>query len=132
MVSFPAHLVRELYAGNGGTIATPCLEPTLPDVASTREVSIRLQPEDFASVRFALSPLWECVAAFRAWMNPYPHALLLPWIAQLGPALRDTDWSLLADLALVPRGTIPDFLCPPPTTPMPTLSDELDTLRRAP
>src|SRR5205823_3421124 len=83
-------------------------------------------------VRFALSPLWECVAAFRAWMNPYPHALLLPWIAQLGPALRDTDWSLLADLALVPRGTIPDFLCPPPTTPMPTLIDELDTLRRAP
>jgi DNA-binding transcriptional ArsR family regulator len=65
-------------------------------------------------------------------MNPQPHAVLLPWITQLSPAMGDTDWSLLADLALVPRGTIPDFLCPPPSTPMPTLCDELETLRRAP
>lgn len=107
------------------------LDPT-QEFTCTREVCISLQPEDFASVRFALSPLWECVAAFRAWMNPQPHTLLLPWIAELNPVLRDTDWRLLADLALVPRGTIPDFLCPPPTTPIPNLSDELDTLRRAP
>jgi len=26
-------------------------------------VNIRLQPEDLASVRFAVSPLWECIAA---------------------------------------------------------------------
>jgi hypothetical protein len=97
-----------------------------------REVTIRLHSEDLTSVRFALSPLWECVAAFRAWMAPSPHALLMPWIVRISTAVHDIDWTLLADLALVQRGTIPDFLCPPPTTPMPRLSDELDSLRRIP
>lgn len=105
-------------------------EKTRP--AFGREVNIKLQPEDLASVRFALSPLWECIAAFRAWMNPQPHALLLPWIARVDPVLRNADWSLLSDLALVSRGTIPDFLCPPPITPMPTIAEELDTVMSAP
>jgi len=95
-------------------------------------VNIRLQPEDLASVRFAISPLWECIAGFRAWMNPHPPALLLPWRAQVSKTLAEQDWSLLARLALVPRGSIPDFLCPPPVAPMPTLDQELDTLRGAP
>lgn len=38
-------------------------------------------PADRAYVRFAYSPLWECVAAFRAWMDPGRHALLLPWMS---------------------------------------------------
>lgn len=94
--------------------------------------NIRLQPEDFASVRFAMSPLWECIAAFRTWMNPHPPALFVPWRAQVSKALVETDWSLLAHLALVRRGSIPDFLCPPPVTAMPTLHEELNTLRRTP
>lgn len=95
-------------------------------------VNIKLHPEDLASVRFAMSPLWECIAAFRAWMNPHPPALFLPWRSQLSHSLVEVDWSLLAHLALLRRGSIPDFLCPPPLTPMPTLDEELDTVRGTP
>jgi hypothetical protein len=95
-------------------------------------VSIRLQPDDLASVRFAMSPLWECIAGFRAWMNPHPPALLLPWRAQVSKTLAELDWTPLAPLALTPRGSIPDFICPPPLTAMPTLEEELETLRAAP
>ena len=52
-------------------------------------VNIRLQPEDLASVRFAVSPLWECIAAFRAWMNPTPPALLAQWRARVSKTLLD-------------------------------------------
>jgi len=96
------------------------------------EVNIRLQPEDLASVRFAMSPLWECIAAFRTWMNPHLPAVFVPWKAQVSKTLLELDWSLLAHLALVRRGSIPDFLCPPPVTSMPTLDEELDTLRGTP
>jgi len=65
-------------------------------------------------------------------MNPSPPALLAPWRAQVSKILLDLDWSLLAHLALVRRGSIPDFLCPPPMTAMPTLKEELDTLRGSP
>src|SRR5438874_7857017 len=100
--------------------------------AFSREVSIKLQPEDLASLRFAFSPLWECIAAFRAWKNVHSHTLLSPWKTRVSESLCSTDWTLLADLALVQRGTIPDFLCPPPTIAMPVFSDELYTLRRTP
>ena len=97
-----------------------------------RKVTIKLEADDLASVRFSFSPLWECIAGFRAWKDPTRHTLLLPWVEKIRTSVRDFDWKLLADLALVPRGTIPDFLCPPPMTPMPRFSDELNTLRRTP
>src|SRR5205814_5040843 len=81
---------------------------------------------------FAMSPLWECIAAFRAWMNPHTPVLLVPWKAQVSKSLIELDWSLLAHLALVRRGSIPDFLCPPPVTALPKLDEELDALRRTP
>ena len=96
------------------------------------QVNIALQPEDLAGVRFAMSPLWECIAAFRAWMNPHPPAVLLPWRAQLSKGFAALDWSPLTHLALVARGTIPDFLCPPPITALPTLGMELEALRGTP
>lgn len=42
------------------------------------------------------------------------------------------DWEPLASLASVSRGTIPDFLSPPPTTPLPRFDEELAGLRRTP
>lgn len=99
---------------------------------SSRQVNIKLNPEDLVSLRFAISPLWECIAAFRMWMNRQPPALFFPWVKQIGSSLRETDWSLLAGLALVARGTIPDFLCPPPSIPTPTLDQELEDLMSVP
>ena len=65
-------------------------------------------------------------------MNPQPPALLLPWRAQTNKALYGTDWALLASLAMVPRGSIPDFMCPPPATALPSFNDELTALRQTP
>ncbi len=94
-----------------------------------RKVTLRMDPADRAYVRFAFSPLWECVAAFRAWMDPGRHALLLPWITRIKPAVSRMDWEPLTTLAMAPRGAIPDFLAPPPTTPLPEINDELACLR---
>ena len=97
-----------------------------------RKVTLQVVAADMAHVRFAFSPLWECVAAFRAWQDPARHALLLPWVADKRQALAGVDWEPLASLLLLPRGTIPDFLAPTPTTPLPNLSEELANLRRVP
>ncbi|MFI6645824.1 ArsR family transcriptional regulator [Streptomyces sp. NPDC050504] len=41
---------------------------------------IRFGAEDLAQLRFAISPLWETVAALRATADPGRYALHLPWI----------------------------------------------------
>jgi hypothetical protein len=46
-----------------------------------------MDPADRAYVRLAFSPLWEGVAAFRAWTDPGRHALPLPWITRIKQAL---------------------------------------------
>jgi len=97
-----------------------------------RKVTLRLTSADRAYVRFAFSPLWECITAFRAWMDPGRHALFLPWMTRVRPALSRVDWAPLSVLAMVSRGAIPDFLAPPPITPLPKLADELATLSRVP
>ncbi len=102
-------------------------EPT--HAAPLRKVTLRMGPADWAYIRFAYSPLWECVAAFRAWMDPGRHALLLPWITRIKTAVSHMDWEPLTTLAMAPRGAIPDFLAPPPTTPLPEINDELSSLR---
>jgi len=98
----------------------------------THKVRLKLSAEDLANVRFAFSPLWECVAAFRAWLDPSRHALLLPWMTRVRTRLDGVDWEPVVSLASVSRGTIPDFLSPPPSTPLPRFSEELASLRRTP
>lgn len=41
---------------------------------------MRLGVQDLANVRFAISPLWESLAAYRAVNDPGAHAVHLPWI----------------------------------------------------
>ena len=127
----PGHTVVEplcrLSSSTGHEFGIIRIMATIP----LRKVTLQLCPDDLAHVRFAFSPLWECVAAFRAWGDPSRHALFLPWMTRIGPAVSGRDWEPLVSLALVPRGTIPDFLSPPPTTPLPRLNQELATLRRS-
>jgi len=42
------------------------------------------------------------------------------------------DWEPLQSLASVTRGSIPDFVSPPPSTPLPELNDEITHLLRTP
>src|SRR6516165_4900843 len=97
-----------------------------------RRVQIRLGPHDLSNVRFVFSPLWECVVAFRVWLDPARHSIFLPWISRVKRKLAAHDWEPLQSLASVTRGSIPDFLSPPPSTPLPELSDEITHLLRTP
>jgi DNA-binding transcriptional ArsR family regulator len=75
--------------------------------------------------------MWELVASLRVLRAPAGHSLHLPWLRAVRPRLRDLD---LAELfALVPTaGYIPDFLTPPPETPLPDFAAELERVRRTP
>jgi DNA-binding transcriptional ArsR family regulator len=94
-------------------------------------IRIRASAEDLMQTRFAFSPLWEVVASFRTLMNPSRHAIHLPWMAQAREELPNLDlepfWALMRS-----EGYIPDFLTPPPATPFPDFSAEIEALRRTP
>ena len=94
-----------------------------------QKVVLMLGPRDLSQLRFGFSPLWECVGAFRAWLDPTRHALLLPWLTRQGPFRSPREWEPLASLATVGRGAIPDFLSPPPVNPSPCFAEELERLR---
>ena len=67
--------------------------------------------DDPARVRFAISPLWETMAALRVLLEPQRRKYHLPWLEAVRPDLERLDlWPLLA---LSPRsGWTPDFLSP--------------------
>ncbi|GAA2425468.1 DUF5937 family protein [Actinomadura vinacea] len=85
-------------------------------------------PDDVARVRFAFSPLWELVHGLRVLADPSGHALHLPWVRQVLPRLRGLDRGLLDEL-IPAEGYVPDFLTPPPVTPLPDFAAELETVR---
>ncbi|MCC5578893.1 winged helix-turn-helix transcriptional regulator [Microtetraspora sp. AC03309] len=89
----------------------------------------RFGPGDVARLRFAFSPLWEVVSSLRVLRDPAGHSLHLPWLRVVRPRLAGLDLTEL--FALVPmRGYLPDFLTPPPDTPLPDFAVELETVRR--
>ncbi|MBP2702545.1 winged helix-turn-helix transcriptional regulator [Microbispora sp. RL4-1S] len=92
-------------------------------------VEWRFTPDDVARLRFAFSPLWELVTSLRVLRSPARHSLHLPWIRTVRPRLRGLDLTEL--FALVPvAGYMPDFLTPPPDTPLPDFGAELERVRR--
>ncbi|SEF44419.1 Helix-turn-helix domain-containing protein [Thermomonospora echinospora] len=85
-------------------------------------------PDDVARVRFAFSPLGELVASLRVLADPSRHALHLPWVREVTPRLEGLPLEPLRAL-VGPVGYIPDFLTPPPRTPLPDLEAELAEVR---
>lgn len=88
-------------------------------------------PDDAARVRFAFSPLWEMVRSLRVLADPSGHALHLPWVRTVRPRLRGLGLEPLRE-AVQPAGYIPDFLTPPPGSPLPDLAAELEIVRATP
>ncbi|MGW5425499.1 DUF5937 family protein [Streptomyces sp. NPDC003943] len=75
---------------------------------------IRFGADDLAQLRFAISPLWETVAALRAVADPGGHALHLPWIKRA---------------LTLPRPTLPAALAvPAPRCPLAEFEEELGAL----
>lgn len=90
-----------------------------------------MRPEDVARIRFAFSPMWELVASLRTLQDPARQSLHLPWIKCVRPRLAELDLTEL--FALVPpSGYLADFITPPPDTPLPDFSAELDRVRLTP
>ncbi|QKW35103.1 winged helix-turn-helix transcriptional regulator [Actinomadura sp. NAK00032] len=88
-------------------------------------------PDDVARVRFAFSPLWEMVRSLRVLADPSGHALHLPWARTVRPRLRGLGLGPLHEVVGA-AGYIPDFLTPPPGTPLPDLGAELEIVRATP
>lgn len=95
-------------------------------------LSVEVGMRDLASIRFAVSPLWEAVASVRVVKKPERFPTHLPWFRQVQPRLSTVDWGLLADLVPVPTVVIPSFVCPPPPISQPTLELELAALTATP
>jgi biotin operon repressor len=85
--------------------------------------------QDLARTHFAISPLFELTQSLRAMVEPSRSAFHLPWIEGLRGRLGGLD--LLPAIELVPpRGYTPDFIAPPPSTPLAEIGDELEAMRR--
>jgi DNA-binding transcriptional ArsR family regulator len=91
---------------------------------------IHLSTLDLTRTRFAFSPLFETVTGFAAMREPSRFAIHLPWICEAQEATRGHDFELLELLthSREPKRYIPDFLTPPPVTPLPDFADELRLL----
>lgn len=92
--------------------------------------------DDLARVRFALSPLVELIGSLRLLRDPALAAMHLPWVREALPMARGMDltdaFALTPMPSAVPEYFMPDFLTPPPTTPVATLTEELERLVATP
>src|SRR3954464_11271733 len=85
--------------------------------------------DDLVRLRFAISPMWEVVASLRRLRDPAGAGIHLPWINDLRDG-RLSDIDLSVALRLTPsRGYVPDFLSPPPSTPLARFEDEIELVR---
>jgi DNA-binding transcriptional ArsR family regulator len=91
----------------------------------------RFGSSDLANIRFAISPLIELQRSVRALDDPGAQAIHLPWIVATRESTREVDLDLLR--ALQPRGVYaPDFMQPPPNSPLTELDDELELMLSTP
>jgi DNA-binding transcriptional ArsR family regulator len=75
--------------------------------------------------------MWELVMSTQVLRDPAGSPLHLEWARATRPRVRGLD--LLALFALIGlRGYLPDFVTPPPDSPLATFADELEAVRAAP
>ncbi|WP_331766906.1 DUF5937 family protein [Embleya sp. NBC_00896] len=97
-------------------------------------IEIEFTTEDVARTRFAISPLWEVIASVRVLKGADELGIHRVWTDQVTERLAaaKVDLTPLTDLIPVPTRGIAGFLCPPPTTPLASLTVELATMRATP
>lgn len=91
----------------------------------------RFHTEALTRVRFAISPMFEMTRSIKALRDPASTALHLPWVEQVLPAVADLDLSTLFALQSAPRYN-PDFVNPPPSSPLVEFEDELAVMLATP
>jgi DNA-binding transcriptional ArsR family regulator len=87
--------------------------------------------EALTRVRFAISPMIEMIASHMALEDPDRAALHMPWVEQARERTRELDTSTLRALLAAP-GYRPDFINPPPCSPLVALEDELARMQATP
>ena len=90
-------------------------------------VELHLSTLDLTHTRVAYSPLLETVMGYRAMLEPSRFAIHLPWLCEARELTRELNLEAL-DVLARPKGYIPDFMTPPPVTPLPDFTDELRVL----
>jgi len=93
-------------------------------------IRFRFGHEDLVRTRFAISPLFDLEWSVSVLHDPARHSLHLPWVRAARERLRGFDYELFALLSRGGHGYTPDFLAPPPTTPLSDLAAELERVRR--
>ncbi len=91
----------------------------------------RFHTEALTRVRFAISPMFEMTRSVKALQDPASVALHLPWVEQALPAVADLDLSTLFALQSAPSYN-PDFVNPPPSSPLVEFEDELAVMLATP
>jgi DNA-binding transcriptional ArsR family regulator len=92
---------------------------------------VRFNRSDLANIRFAISPLVELHQSVRALDDPSMQALHLPWIVESLPRADPAHLELLR--ALQPRNVYtPDFVHPPPSSPLARFEDEVGEMLATP
>jgi DNA-binding transcriptional ArsR family regulator len=87
--------------------------------------------EDLTRLRFAISPSWELATSLRALREPSRAALHLEWVRSVRGALGGLD--LRPALALLARRDYtPDFVTPPPESPLASIEEDLERIRATP
>jgi len=96
-------------------------------------IRFRFGHEDLVRTRFAISPLFDLTWSTDVLRDPAGHSLHLPWARAARRRLEGFDFELLDLMATVSAdGYAPDFVVPPPTTPLAELDDELARVRATP
>jgi Family of unknown function (DUF5937)/Helix-turn-helix domain len=94
-------------------------------------ITLRFGPSALAQVRFAISPLTEARRSLRVLDDPGGGALHLPWAIEARRLTADLDLSLLRAME-PPDAYTPDFVSPPPTSPLDEFEDGLAVVAATP
>ncbi|GAA1098770.1 winged helix DNA-binding protein [Nocardiopsis metallicus] len=97
-------------------------------------IELTFSTEEITGSRFAVSPLWEVVAARMQLTRPCPDPVYRPWIEEVAPRVRAEEkaWPLFAELVRPGARMVPALVCPVPSLAMPDLPLELAAVRAQP
>src|SRR4051812_13234331 len=95
-------------------------------------VRYRFARDDLLRTRFAISPLFEATASVTALRDPAGASLHLPWVRAARERLAGADVSMVDALVSGPNAYTPDFISPPPESPLPDVAAELERVARTP
>jgi DNA-binding transcriptional ArsR family regulator len=94
-------------------------------------ISIHLTPDDLVKMRFAYRPLLDICLSYRILTNPDFQSPYWRWLDEAYPAIYDVDLPYL-QATVTPKGYIPDFLTPIPTTNLVDVHDDFETVLATP